>query len=366
VSDQAADLADLKTIDQLVSRAREVMESHVYGWAAAGAGQEVTTARNAIALNRLALVPRMLNDVSEVDTRTSFLGVPLELPVLLAPVGALVLYHPDGGLASGKAAAQAGTSSFCSILEAAPWEDVAATSPGRHFFQLYVLGDRSWLIDVVERVDRAGFAGLCVTVDSPVIGRRDRNLSDGYDWNIYGDDGPPNLMSHGFDPENKKRFTWADLQWLCRQTRMPVILKGVLRPDEAVRAVESGVVAIYVSNHGGRAVDHSVSTIEVLGEIVDAIDNKAEVIVDSGFVRGVEICKALALGARAVGIGKLQCWALALGGAAGLIRLLEILHQELLSTMTNLGCRTVTEITRDHVRWSIPARSPGPPADPSR
>lgn len=347
-------LADLKTIDQIMSRAREMTESHLYGWAAAGAGQEVTTARNAIALNSLALVPRMLNDVSDIDTRTSFLGVPLELPVLLAPVGSLILYHPDGGRASGEAAAQAGTSFFCGTIEGAPWEEVAATSPGRHFFQLYVLGDRRWLVDVVERVERAGFAGLCVTVDSPVTGRRDRNLSDGYDWSIYGDEGPPNLRSHGFDPEHKKRFTWADLEWLCGQTRMPVILKGVLRPEEAVRAVEVGVVAIYVSNHGGRAVDHSISTIEVLSEIVRAVDEEAEVIVDSGFTRGAEICKALALGARAVGIGRLQCWGLAVGGAAGVGLVLDILGQEIRATMTNIGCRSVEEIDEDMVRWSFP------------
>jgi len=360
------DLSRIRTIDEVIAEARRVIEPGPYWWVAAGAGEGVTLARNSLALNRLGLIPRMLNDVSTVDTSTSFLGVPLSIPVMMAPIGALSLYHPDDALASARAATAAGTSSFCGILTTSAWEDVAATAPGHHFLQIYVLGDRSWLAEIIQRAELARFAGLCITVDSPVIGRRDRNLIDDFTWSAYTAEGPVNLRGHGFDPEHKKRFTWTDLEWVCGQTKLPVVLKGVMAAVDATRAADCGVAGIYVSNHGGRAIDHGISTIEVLGEIVDAIDNKAEVIVDSGFVRGVEICKALALGARAVGIGKLQCWALALGGAAGLIRLLEILRDELLSTMTNLGCRTITEITRDHVRWSIPARAPDWPADPSK
>jgi isopentenyl diphosphate isomerase/L-lactate dehydrogenase-like FMN-dependent dehydrogenase len=356
VTDQV-DLSDLKTIDQVIARAREVTEPGAHVWAAAGAGQGVTVARNALALNRLALVPRMMRDVSEVDLSTSFLGVPLALPILPAPVGALGLFDPGDALAAAIAATRMGTSAICSTLASSPWEEVAATAPGRQFFQLYVLGDRSWISNVLARVQSAGFAGVCVTADTPVIGRRDRSLEDGFNWSAPPE-GYPNLAQHGMDYSYRRTFTWSDLEWLCGQSDLPVILKGVMTPADAIEAVAHGVDGIYVSNHGGRVVDHSLSTIEVLGEIVDAVGDRAEVVVDSGFTRGAEICKALALGARAVGIGRLQCWGLAVGGVSGLVRVLEILRDEIGNTMSNVGCRNLDDLTPDHVRWSIPA----PPA----
>lgn len=349
-----ADLSDLKTIDQVIARAREVCEPGAQVWATAGAGEGVTVARNSLALNRLALVPRIMRDVSEVDTSSSFLGVPLALPVIPAPVGALAIYDQGDALAAAIAATGLGTSAMCSSLATSPWEEVAATAPGRHFFQLYVLGDRPWVGDVVARVEQAGFAGVCVTVDSPVIGRRDRSLEDGFLWSVPIE-GSPNLVQHGVDYSYRPSFTWPDLQWLCELTDLPVAVKGVMTPSDALEAIACGAAGIYVSNHGGRMVDHSISTIEVLGEIVEAVAGAADVIVDSGFTRGAEVCKALALGAAAVGIGRLQCWGLAVGGAPGLARVLEILSDEIGSTMANIGCRALGEITPEHVRWSFPA-----------
>ena len=345
---------DFKTIDQVISRAREVVDPGAHVWAAAGAGQGVTLLRNATALNRLALVPRVLRDVAHVDTSSSLVGVPLALPVILAPVGALALYDAGDALASALAATEMSTSAFCGILSTSTWEEVAATAPGRHFFQLYVLGDRSWIGDILGRVEQAGFAGVCVTVDTPVIGRRDRSLEDGFTWSVPPE-GPPNLTRHGFDYGYRARFTWPDLEWLCEQTHLPVIVKGVMTPADALQALACGAAGIYVSNHGGRVVDHSLSTIEVLGEIVEVVAGEADVVVDSGFTRGAEVCKALALGARAVGIGRLQCWGLAVGGASGLVRVLEILEEEISNTMANIGCRTVGEITPEYVRWSTAA-----------
>ena len=348
------DPIDLVTIDQVIQRAHEVVDPGTLVWAAAGAGQGVTLLRNATALNRLALVPRVLRDVAEVDIRSSLVGVPLAMPVILAPVGALALYDADDALASAIAATGLETSAFCGILSSSSWEEVAATAPGRHFFQLYVLGDRSWIGDILVRVEEAGFGGVCVTVDTPVIGRRDRSLEDGFTWSVPPE-GSPNLAQHGLDYAYRARFTWSDLEWLCQQTHLPVVVKGVMTSADALQAVACGVAGIYVSNHGGRVVDHGVSTIEVLGEIVDSVAGEADVVVDSGFTRGAEICKALALGARAVGIGRLQCWGLAAGGVSGLTRVLEILRDEINNTMANIGCRTVGEITPQHVRWSMPA-----------
>jgi isopentenyl diphosphate isomerase/L-lactate dehydrogenase-like FMN-dependent dehydrogenase len=353
----AVDLSELKTIDQVIKRARTVADRGGHVWATAGAGQGVTTTRNTLALNRLALVPRMLRDVSRVDTGTAFAGVSMEFPVMLAPVAALGLFDPGDALAAATAATEMGTSAFCGMLTSSSWEEVAATSPGRHFFQLYAFGDRGWAGDVADRVQEAGFAALCLTVDSPVIGRRDRSLEDSFTWSIPSGDSI-NLGRHGLDYDFRATLTWADLAWLCQRTDLPVIVKGVMTPDDALEAVECGVAGIYVSNHGGRMVDQGLSSIEVLSEIVEAVRGQADVAVDSGFTRGAEVCKALAMGAKAVGIGRLQCWGLAVGGAPGLVRVLEILRAEIETTMANIGCPAIADITPAHVRWSIPAPPP--------
>ncbi|MDP9145226.1 MAG: alpha-hydroxy-acid oxidizing protein [Actinomycetota bacterium] len=351
---ESPDPTELKTIDQVISRAREAADPGKHVWAAAGAGQGVTQLRNTAALNRLALVPRVMRDVAALDISSSLAGIPLALPVILAPVGALALYDPNDAMASAIAATRMSTSAFCGILSTSSWEEVAATAPGRHLFQLYVLGDRSWISEILARVEEAGFGALCVTVDTPVIGRRDRSLEDGFTWSVPPE-GPPSLSRHGFDYSYRAKFTWPDLEWLCQQTDLPVIIKGVMTPADALQALACGVAGIYVSNHGGRVVDQSLSTIEVLGAIVEAVAGEADVVVDSGFTRGADVCKALALGARAVGIGRLQCWGLAAGGVDGLTRVLEILGDEIANTMANIGCRSVGEITPEHVRWSIPA-----------
>jgi isopentenyl diphosphate isomerase/L-lactate dehydrogenase-like FMN-dependent dehydrogenase len=345
---------DLVTIDQVIARAREVLDPDRYEWAAAGAGQGVTKSRNVLALNRLALVPHMLANVSRVDTSTSFLGVPMALPVVLAPVAAFGLYDPGDALTAAEAASSEGISAFCGVLTGSSWEQVAATAPGRHFFQVYPMGDRAWLGDIVDRVETAGFAGICVTVDSPVVGRRDRSLESGFTWSVPVE-GDPGIVQHGHDYAFRSKYTWPEVAWLCARTPLPVMVKGLMTPGDAAEAIECGVGGIYVSNHGGRMVDHALSTIEVLAEVVEAVDGRAEVAIDSGFTRGAEICKALALGARVVGIGRLQCWGLAAGA---LPRVIEILHDEIVTTMANIGAPTISALTLDHVRWSFPA----PPA----
>ena len=349
----SADFDDLVTIDQVIARARGAIEPGPYEWGAAGAGQGVTTTRNSLALNRLALLPRVLRDVSSVDTTSSFVGVPLAIPVMLAPVAALGLYDPGDALAAAEAATQRGTSTFCAMLSGSAWEAVASTSLGRHFFQIYPMGDRDWMGEIADHAEQAGFAGICVTVDSPVIGRRDRSIESGFGW--VPADGTDSLSRHGFDYAYRATFTWPDLAWLCAYTELPVIVKGVMTAEDAMEAIDCGVAAVYVSNHGGRMVDQGLSTIEVLAEIVEVVGASAEVAIDSGFSRGADVCKALALGARAVGIGRLQCWGLALGGAMALTRVLEILELEIRTTMANIGCRSVADITPGHVRWSIPA-----------
>ena len=346
--------ADVSTIGQIVAAARGTLPTEVWAWAAAGAGTEVTVARNTLALNSLALVPRVGRDVSSIDTSSSFASVPLAVPVMLAPVGALGVYDPGDAAASGRAAASVGTSAFCSMFSTAPWTEVAATSPGRHFFQIYVSGDREWQAELIARVEAAGFAGLCVTMDSPTIGRRDRSIETGFTWS-HPDDGTSDLDSSLLDPSRRAAFTWSDLEWIAASTALPVIAKGVMTGEDAQLAVGSGARAVYVSNHGGRMVDQGLSTIEALSEVVAAVPDGVDVAVDSGFTNGADVCKALALGANAVAIGRLQCWALAAGGEPMLARALQLLRSEVEVTMANTGCPDLAAMTPDLVRWSIPA-----------
>ncbi len=344
---------DLKTIGQVIARAREVMDPGVFLWAAAGVGEEVTVSRNTMALRTLALVPSVGRDVSAIDTSTTFLGVPLSLPVMLAPVGALALYDSSDALGAARVATAMGTLLICSIHTTSKWEEVAATSPGRHLFQIYSAGDRGWFSDIVSRLEDAQFGGLVMTLDSPLIGRRDRSIESSFQWSPQATENV-NLSMAGWDESWRSRFTWRDLEWLCHQTDLPVVAKGIMTPEDAAKAAECGVSGIIVSNHGGRMVDHSVSTIEVLTDILEVAPQRLDVAVDSGFNNGADISKALALGAKAVGIGRLQCWGLAAGGPAGLTRVLEILRDEITVTMANTGHRNLGEMDPSAVRWSIP------------
>lgn len=346
------DPSELRTIDQVIAAAAEATTPAEHMWAASGAGEGITVARNAEALAKLALVPRVLRDVSNIDLRTSFTGIPLGLPVVLAPVAALALYDDEDAAGAARAAADASSSLICSVLTSSRWEDVAATAPGRHLLGLYVFGDRSWVGDIVDHAEDAGFGGICVTVDTPRIGRRDRAL-EGYVWRPPAQ-GLPSLEEHGpWDNTYRASYTADDLAWLCDRTRLPVTAKGIMTPEDAAIAVDCGAASVYVSNHGGRQVDHGMSTIEVLEDIVAAVPDHVDIAVDGGFTRGPQICKALALGADVVAIGRLQCWGLAAGGPAGLSRVFDILTEELDITMANLGAANVQALDRDQVRWSI-------------
>src|SRR5680860_601320 len=241
------------------------------------------------------------------------------------------------------------------ILSSPGFAEVQSRSGGRNLFQIYVSGDERWLDSLVERVSAANPAGLCVTVDSAVHARRDRLLEGSFDWRIdTGGDMPPNLEGLGRQRSFQRSFTWAALERFRSRTELPLVVKGIITPGDARRAVDLGVQAVYVSNHGGRGLDHGLSTAEVLQEVVDAVGDRAEVVLDSGVRRGTDICKAVALGARAVLIGRLQCWGLAAGGAEGVAQVLRILRAEIENTMALMGARTLAELTPASVRKTIP------------
>jgi isopentenyl diphosphate isomerase/L-lactate dehydrogenase-like FMN-dependent dehydrogenase len=358
------------TIPEVVDAARRRLPPHVWDFSVGGSESETTLRRNRAAFESVAFRPRVLRDVSSVDLATTFLGHPLALPVMVARVGSIMQFDPDGALAVARAADRAGTASFVAGVSSPSLEEVRAGSMGPLVFQLYVRGDRDWLARLVRRVENAGYAALCLTLDSAVYGRRERDLHNRF----FPREGKsrPNVEEPPTGPaarpaaEYQAALTWEDVDWLVGASRLPLVLKGIVTPDDATLAVEHGAAVVHVSNHGGRQLDHAPATIEVLPEIVAAVAGRAEVIVDSGFMRGSDVIKALCLGARAVLVGKLMAWGLAAGGVDGLVRTLEILRSEIGVTMAQLGARSVAELGPDLVRPSAPPPpAPWPVTPPS-
>ena len=348
-------LAEVSTISRVIARAKEVMDPAAYAWTFSGAGEGATALRNNAALDRLALVPSIMNDVSSVVTTTSFLGVPLSMPVLVAPVGSTAMFHPTTRWRWPEVLRRPAPPVSVETRRphcGATWQrslrddiSISCTSLGT------ATGHRGSSTLSSRRLRRSlrhrRRSGACSSGPLDRVGTRLES----------GTSRPDQLSGPRLDRSFKTTFTWPELEWLCGRTALPVILKGVMRPAEASRALEAGVSAIYVSNHGGRSMDHGISTIEVLEEIVTAVGPEVEVVVDSGFTRGAEVCKALALGARAVGIGKFQCRALALGGAPALAHVLGIL---LTRDCSHDGHARLPGRDRDHGRSSA-GRSPLPP-----
>ncbi|MGH7848481.1 MAG: alpha-hydroxy acid oxidase [Candidatus Binatia bacterium] len=345
------------TISEIVRAARAKLPQHLWDHSSAGVETETTLRRNRSAFEHIAFRPRVLRGVSHTDTSTVFLGQRLALPVMLAPVGTILCYHPDGALACARAAAHAGTATFVAMSSSPGMEIVRANALGPLIFQIYVRGDREWLKHLVQRAERAGFAGICLTIDNPETGRRERDLINRFDAHL--DLPKPNLEGlPAFNREASQRFkqdfSWDEVAWLREQTRLPLILKGILSPEDAGLATQHGVNVVYISNHGGRELDHAPATMDVLPEVAKVVQDKAEIIIDSGFMRGSDVVKALALGARAVLIGKLMTWSLAAGGEAGLERALQILQTEIRVAMGNIGVPTVADIGPHCIRPSYP------------
>lgn len=347
-------LDEVRTIGQVIDRAHAALPQGAWDYGRAGAGEEVTVRRNRTAWRHLALVPSVLRDVSHLDTSTTVLGLPVDVPVLCAPVGSLAVFHPEGAAAAAAGAAAAGSLAVVGMLSSPRFDAVQAASHGRNLYQIYVSGDDAWLRRVIERAAAAGAAGLCFTVDSPVRARRDRLLAGSFDWRLEHTGTPPNLEGLGRDRAHQATFTWAALERVRSWTDLPLVVKGILGAADARRAVDVGVDAVYVSNHGGRELDHAPSTIEVLADIADAVGGRAEVLLDSGIRHGADVYKALALGARAVLIGRLQCWGLAAGGAEGVQKVIDILRAELADAMALTGVTRLCEIGPRQVRPTGP------------
>jgi isopentenyl diphosphate isomerase/L-lactate dehydrogenase-like FMN-dependent dehydrogenase len=330
---------DFVTNQEIIMAARRNLAQNVWHYLTGGAESETTMRRNRFGLDSLAFRPRVLVDVSKIDTSTTFLGHGLRIPIMLAPIGSLQSITPEGGVAVAKAAEEFGTINFVSSVTQPSLEEIAAASHCPKIFQLYVQGDLKWVESLLTRVKQAGYSALCLTVDTAHYGHRERQMMDR--WL------PPSRRGVGY--EYRASLTWETLDTIREMAGLPCILKGVATAEDAVLAVEHGVSTIYVSNHGGRQLDHGRPTIEMLPEIVGAVRGRAEILLDGGIVRGSDVLKAIALGARAVAIGKLQGWGLGAAGRAGLVRVLEILESEIVTTMALLGITQLDQLSPSYL-----------------
>ncbi len=315
------------------------LEPGVWGYYSSGSDDEVTLRANRTAFERIRLRPRMLVDVSTCDMHTTVLGTPLSMPILLAPTAFHCLAHPEGECATARAAGKANTLMVASTSSTRSLEDIAREASGPLWFQLY-FHSREVSEELVHRAEAAGYRALVITVDSPRWGHKERAIRSGFML-------PPKAnFTDENDAQGDIHITWESLAWLRSLTSLPLVLKGVFTAEDAILAVKHGIDGIIVSNHGGRQLDSVSASIEVLPEVVEAIDGRCEVYLDGGIRRGTDILKALALGARAVLVGRPILWGLAVSGAEGVSHVLEILRSELALAMVLAGRPTLDDVDR--------------------
>ncbi|HEY1880157.1 MAG TPA: alpha-hydroxy acid oxidase [Caulobacteraceae bacterium] len=334
------------------------MHPAVWDYISAGADDGVTMAWNRRAFERIALRPRVLADVSRIDPRATLLGAAVSSPIMIAPTGPQAALCPEGEVATVQAAGKAGLCMIASSGSNQTIEEIAAAATGPIWLQLYLFPERERTLALVRRAEAAGCGALVLTADSPRFGRKEQSLrtEDDFDWpeagNLKGL--PPATMR----PVRGAPATWDDLAWLRDVSSLPLVLKGVLTAEDAALAVERGVEGIVVSNHGGRQLDGAIAGIDALPEVVAEVGGRAEIYLDSGIRRGTDVLKALALGARAVMIGRPVLWGLAVAGAAGALDVLEMLKRELELAMALAGRPTLADIDGSLVRTD-PARTWG-------
>lgn len=334
------------TLPEIRRAARKRLSRDVWNFGAGGSETETSMRRNRHALDRLAIRQDVLVDVREIDLTTTFLGIPLSMPVMIAPMGGLVLFHHQGDVEMARGASMGDAIVALSGATGWPVEDVAKAGPGPKLFQLYHHGDRAWAADLLARVEASGYVSVCLTVDVQLYSRRERDVVNRYS--------PRQAMSvapnpRGPDPNYPARLTWTDVEWLKKTTRLPLGLKGIMTARDAKRAVETGVEIIWVSNHGGRQLDQTQATIDALPAIVDAVAGRATIVIDGGFRRGTDVIKAVALGANVVAMGRTILWGLAADGADGVACALDILRQELRISMGLCGQTSVRNLRPDSI-----------------
>ena len=333
-----------QALHEMVAQARERLSRNIWDYLQGGAETETTLLRNRAALDALAFRPRVLRDVRGVDASATVLGWHMRLPVCLAPIGSLESFDPEGGIAACRAASSFGCAMMLSSVSTIPLEDVAAAGTGPRIAMLYKRGDDTFLDRYVERAAAAGFDAFCLTVDSACYSRRERDIANRFS--------KPWRTGEGADWQ--AALSWKDVERYRRNHSLPLILKGIATGEDARIAVEHGVDMVYVSNHGGRQLDHGRGAIDMVAEVRDAVAGRCQVAVDGGFCRGTDIVKAMALGADMVGVGRMLCYGLAAGGAAGVVRMLELLEEEVRIALRLLGETRYADLGPSHLCTARP------------
>lgn len=350
------------TLDDVAEAAQQVLPQHAWEYLEGGVANEVTARENRAAFDRIQLNPKVLADVSHLDTAVEVFGLRLPFPILLAPAGYHKLFHSDGELETLRGAEAGEAHLMAACFSTVAYRDLAAAATRPLSFQLYFQARREHTQALVEAVVEAGCAALCVTVDVPVNGPRDRELRAGFRLpegvkraNLTFLDEAIAHASHR--PAGRNIYaavracnvTWSDLEWLRSITSIPLVVKGILNPQDAARVVDCGCNGIIVSNHGGRSIDTVPAAITALPHVVERVGSRVTVMMDGGIRRGTDVFKAIAFGAKAVFIGRPYLHGLAVGGAAGVVRVMDILRTELEMTMGLTGCRALAEITPERL-----------------
>lgn len=356
--------------------AKSTLSRNIHGYYASGSNDMITLRENRAAFSRIRLMPRILVDVSKINTETTVLGQKVASPICIAPTAMQRMAHDTGERATSRAAAKANTLMTLSSWSTIAVEDVAAAAPGAYrWFQLYVYKDRKITLDLIKRAEKSGYTALAVTVDTPVLGRREADVKNRFSL-------PPHLTMGNFTSQGgdhasgtksagekgsglasyvasliDRTLTWSDIQWLRTVTNMKIVVKGVMTVDDALESVRQGVDGIWVSNHGARQLDTTPATIEVLPDICRAVGKKCEVYLDGGVTRGTDVLKAIALGAKAVFIGRPVLWGLAHKGEEGVTNVLKLLNDELVMAMQLSGCVKIGDIKPSLVRPALTFQS---------
>ncbi len=348
------DTSKLLNLREFEPLAREQLSQMVFDYYATGANDDVSVRANEDAYQSIFLRPRMMTGNATRDLSTTLLGQAMRAPILIAPMAYMLMAHPEGECGMARAAASRGIHMVVSTSATTTLEDVAASVPdGQRWFQLYLYKDRGAARELVERVEAAGYGAIVLTVDRPILGRREADIRNNFALppHLKMKNLPTDASREGFAAYRSLLFEddlrWSDVQWLKSITHLPVLVKGVLRGDDALLALENGADGIIVSNHGGRQLDGALATIDALPEVVEAIDGAVDILVDGGIRRGTDILKAMARGAKGVLLGRPLLWGLALNGEAGVGHVLDLIIQELDLAMALCGCRTLADITPD-------------------
>jgi isopentenyl diphosphate isomerase/L-lactate dehydrogenase-like FMN-dependent dehydrogenase len=339
-----------QNLHEFIRKARTNLNQNAWDYVMGAAETETTMRRNRMALDEIAFRPRVLRDVAKLEASVERFGRKLRLPVVLAPVGALEIFDPEGAASVARGAGSFGAAHMLSSVSAPGLEKVAEAAPDAlRLFQLYVRGDDAFVEDYVGRAIANRYSAFCLTVDTAHYSRRERDIAKRYVRETR-------LRSTGGDFQ--KGLSWRTVKLIKDKFKIPLIIKGIATAEDSLIALDHGVDWIYVSNHGGRQLDHGRGAMHVLPEIVDAVKGRAKIMVDGGFCRGADVVKAIASGADLVGIGRLQCWALAAAGETGIVRMLELLEDEVIRTLGLLGATSFAEVGKSMLHPAMPTNMP--------